>query len=95
MFIERMFDLIAIAVLGLGAAFWSFRDDMTEQVKAIMLIGLVIVVVLVVGLLVVRNFGRQLLVRLPVPKRVVHLYDMFEEGMFSRRPADAAGRAAS
>ena len=82
-FIERMFDIIAIAVLGLGAAFWSFRNTMPDQVKAIVLFGLVIVVVLVVGLLVVRNFGRQLLIRLPVPKRAVHLYDMFEEGMFS------------
>lgn len=82
-FIERMFDVIAIAVLGLGAAFWSFRNTMPDQVKAIVLFGLVIVVVLVVGLLVVRNFGRQLLVKLPVPKRIVHMYDMFEEGMFS------------
>ncbi len=82
-FIERVFDLIAIVVLGLLAAFWSFRKGMSEQVQLIMLVGLVIVLVLVVGLLVVRNFGRQLLVRLPVPRRLVHMYDMFEEGMFS------------
>jgi len=82
-FIERVFDLIAIVVLGLGAAFWSFREGMTDQVRIIMLIGLVVVAVLVVGLLLVRNFGRQLLVRLPVPKRIVELYDLFEEGIFS------------
>lgn len=82
-FIERVFDLIAIVVLGLGAAFWSFRDGMDETVRVIVLIGLVLVAALVVGLLVVRNFGRQLLVRLPVPKRIVELYDLFEEGIFS------------
>ena len=26
-FIERIFDLIAIVVLGLAAGFWSFRDE--------------------------------------------------------------------
>ena len=82
-FIERVFDLIAIVVLGLGAAFWSFREGMTDQVRIIMLIGLIVIAVLVVGLLLVRNFGRQLLVRLPVPKRVVDFYDLFEEGIFS------------
>lgn len=82
-FIERVFDLIAIVVLGLLAAFWSFRKGMSEQVQLIMLVGLVLVLVLIVGLMVVRNFGRQILVRLPVPKRLVHMYDMFEEGMFS------------
>jgi hypothetical protein len=82
-FIERVFDLIAIVVLGLAAGFWSFRDGMSTEVRIIFLIGLVVVAVLVVGLLVVRNFGRQLLVRLPVPKRVIQLYDMFEEGIFS------------
>jgi len=82
-FIERVFDLIAIVVLGLGAAFWSFREGMTNEVRLIMLAGLIVVVVLVVGLLLVRNFGRQLMVRLPVPKRVVDMYDLFEEGIFS------------
>lgn len=82
-FIERVFDLIAIVVLGLGAAFWSFREGMTDQVRIIMLVGLIVVAALVVGLLLVRNFGRQLLVRLPIPKRVVELYDLFEEGIFS------------
>lgn len=82
-FIERVFDLIAIVVLGLGAAFWSFREGMTDQVRIIMIAGLIVVAVIVVGLLLVRNFGRQLLVKLPVPKRVVELYDLFEEGIFS------------
>jgi len=82
-FIERVFDLLAIVVLGLGAAFWSFREGMTDQVRIIMLAGLVVIAMLVVGLLLVRNFGRQLLVKLPVPKRIVDLYDLFEEGIFS------------
>ena len=82
-FIERVFDLIAIVVLGLAAGFWSFRTNMSEEVRIIFAMGLVVVTVLVVGLFVVRNFGRRILVRMPVPHRVVVTYDMFEEGLFS------------
>jgi len=82
-FIERVFDLIAIVVLGMAAGFVSFRNGMSDEVRLIFLIGFIVVAVLVVGLLLVRNFGRQLLVKLPVPKRVVGLYDQFEEGIFS------------
>ncbi|MBX3028703.1 MAG: flippase-like domain-containing protein [Chloroflexi bacterium] len=82
-FIERMFDLIAIATLGLAAGFWSFRDGMSPEVRVIFGFGLIVLVVLVVGLVLVRNFGRRILVRLPIPHRVVEMYDMFEEGMFA------------
>ncbi len=82
-FIERMFDLIAIATLGLAAGFWSFREGMSPEVRVIFGFGLVVLVVLVVGLVLVRNFGRRILVRLPVPHRAVELYDLFEEGMFA------------
>ena len=81
-FIERMFDLIAIATLGLAAGFWSFREGMSPEVRIIFGFGLVVLAVLVIGLGLVRNFGRRILVRLPVPRRAVELYDRFEEGMF-------------
>ena len=83
MFIERFFDLFAIVVLGLLAGYWSFRDGMDPLVQLIFVVGIVVVAVLIVGLLVVRNFGRRILVRLPVPHRTVELYDLFEEGMFA------------
>ena len=82
-FIERVFDLFAIVGLGLLAGYWSFRDGMDPTVQLIFVLGLVVVAVLIVGLLVVRNFGRRILVRLPVPHRMVELYDLFEEGMFA------------
>ena len=56
---------------------------MDTTVQLIFVLGLVVVAVLIVGLLVVRNFGRRILVRLPVPHRMVELYDLFEEGMFA------------
>jgi len=77
-----MFDLIAIATLGLAAGFWSFREGMSPEVRIIFGFGLIVLAVLVIGLGLVRNFGRRILVRLPVPKRAVELYDRFEEGMF-------------
>jgi uncharacterized protein (TIRG00374 family) len=82
-FIERVFDLFAIVILGLGAAFWSFRDGLSDAVRVIMALGVVVVVLLSVALFTLRNFGRRILDRLPLPHRVVELYDRFEEGVFS------------
>lgn len=82
-FIERVFDLVAIVVLGLGAAFWSFRDGLSDTVRVIMGIGVFVVVGLVVALFTLRNLGRRLIDRLPLPTRIVTLYERFEEGVFS------------
>lgn len=82
-FIERMFDIFAIVILGLGAAFWSFRTGLDETVRAIMLLGIVVVVVIAIGLVSLRNFGQQLVERLPLPERAKELYERFEEGVFS------------
>ena len=38
--------------------------------------------VLAVGLFTMRNFGRRILVRLPLPHAVLELYERFEEGVF-------------
>ena len=82
-FIERVFDLFAITLLGLAAGFWSFRDGMPLQVQVIFAFGLAIVAALAVGLFVIRNFGRRIIVRLPLPHQVREFYDRFEEGVFS------------
>jgi glycosyltransferase 2 family protein len=85
-FIERILDLFAIAVLGLAAGFWSFRNGLPPSIQVVALIGVVVVVVLAGMLLTLRNFGRSILVRLPLPKgletRLLELYDRFEEGVF-------------
>ena len=82
-FIERILDLFVIAILGLAAGFWSFRsglppvDAVRHRARHRRHRGL-----LAAGLLTMRNFGRRLLNRLPVPRRVLDLYDRFEEGVF-------------
>jgi hypothetical protein len=81
-FIERLLDIFAIAVLGLAAGFWSFRDGFPPAINFVVVLGIIVVVALVVGLFTLRNFGRGLLVRLHVPHRFVELYDKFEEGVF-------------
>ena len=43
---------------------------------------MILVIVMAVGLLTMRNFGRRLITRLPFPHRVRELYDRFEEGVF-------------
>jgi uncharacterized protein (TIRG00374 family) len=82
-FIERVLDLFAIATLGLAAGFVSFRNGLPADVQIVFLIGVVFLVVLALGLLTMRNFGRRLLIALPLPHRVLELYDRFEEGVFS------------
>ena len=81
-FIERILDLFAISVLGLAAGFWSFRNGLPTQIQVVFGIAVGVVIVLAMLLLTLRNFGRQILVRLPVPHRVVEFYDRFEEGVF-------------
>lgn len=82
-FIERILDLFAIVVLGLGAGFVSFRSGLPSEVQVVFAAGIVFVVVLAVGLLTMRNFGRRIIVRLPLPHRVTEFYDRFEEGVFA------------
>jgi glycosyltransferase 2 family protein len=81
-FIERVLDLIAIALLGIAAGGWSFRDGLPPPIQLIFAIGFVVVAVLALGLLTMRNFGRQILTALPFPPQILEFYDRFEEGVF-------------
>jgi hypothetical protein len=81
-FIERILDIFAIAILGLAAGFWSFRTGMPEAIRLVFIVGIVVVVAAAVGLFTMRNFGRRILVRLPLPSSVLELYERFEEGVF-------------
>lgn len=83
-FIERILDLFAIVVLGLGAGFVSFRHGLPAEVQLVFAAGVVFVVVLGAGLLTMRNFGRRIVERASfLPRRIVDLYDRFEEGVFA------------
>jgi uncharacterized protein (TIRG00374 family) len=81
-FIERILDIFAIAILGLAAGLWSFRDGMPPAIRLVFIVGIVVVVVAAIGLFTMRNFGRRILVRLPLPPRILELYERFEEGVF-------------
>jgi len=84
-FMERILDLIAIALLGLVTGYWRFRgslSDLPQSVQIIFAFGVIVVVPLVVALVVMRNFGRRVIAFLPLPHRVVVFYDRFEEGVF-------------
>ena len=83
-FIERILDIFAIAVLGLAAGYWSFRNGLPPSIQFVFAVGVGVVVVLGLLLLTMRNFGRRILVWLPIPRRerLVELYDRFEEGVF-------------
>ncbi len=82
-FIERILDLFAIVVLGLASGFVSFRGRLPTDVQVVFAIGVALVVILAFLLLTLRNFGRRVIVRLPIPARFLELYDRFEEGVFS------------
>ena len=81
-FIERAMDLFAIAILALAAGFYSFRTGLPAPIQIVLGIGVGVVTVLAIALLSMRNFGRRILVRLPVPARLIEYYDRFEEGVF-------------
>jgi uncharacterized protein (TIRG00374 family) len=85
-FMERILDLIAIAALGVLAGYWRFRgslNDLPQSLQVIFAFGVVVVVALIVALVAMRSFGRRVIGALPLPHRVVDLYDRFEEGVFS------------
>lgn len=82
-FIERVLDLFAIVVLGLAAGFVSFRSGLPGDVQIVFAIGVVVVLLLAGGLLTMRNFGRRIITKLPLPGGVLDLYDRFEEGVFA------------
>ena len=82
-FIERILDLFAIVTLGLAAGFVSFRSGLPGDVQIVFAIGVGFVLLLAAGLLTMRNFGRRILTRLPLPHRVFEFYDRFEEGVFA------------
>ena len=84
-FMERILDLIAIAALGILAGYWRFRgslNDLPAAAQVIFALGVVVIVLLIVALVVMRNFGRRVIGILPLPHRVADLYDRFEEGVF-------------
>ena len=83
-FLERVLDLFAIASLGLVAGFWSFRNGFPPEMQFVFSLGVVVLVGLAVAMLTMRNFGRQILIKLPLPRRerILNLYDRFEEGVF-------------
>ncbi|MEX2546516.1 MAG: lysylphosphatidylglycerol synthase transmembrane domain-containing protein [Chloroflexota bacterium] len=82
-FMERVFDLFAIALLGLAAGFWSFRTGLPPEVQVVFAIGLGFIGLLALGLFLVRNFGQRIITRLPLPASAREFYDRFEEGVFS------------
>jgi uncharacterized protein (TIRG00374 family) len=82
-FIERVLDLFAIVTFGLASGSWSFRGRLPGEVQVVFAIGVAVVVILAAGLLTMRNFGRRLIIALPLPQKVLEFYDRFEEGVFS------------
>ena len=81
-FIERIIDIFTIAILGIAAGYWSFRGGLPSSIQALFVVALVIVILLGLALFTLRNFGRRILVALPIPERVVEFYDRFEHGVF-------------
>jgi uncharacterized protein (TIRG00374 family) len=82
-FIERVLDLVAIALLGIAAGYWSFRSGLPPAIQVVMIIGLIVVGALTIGLFTMRNFGRRIIVAMPfLPHGVLELYDRFEQGVF-------------
>jgi hypothetical protein len=82
-FIERILDLCAIALLGIAAGYWSFRSGLPPIIELVFGIAFGVIVVLMIGLFTMRNFGRRIIAAMPfLPHKVSELYDRFAEGVF-------------
>jgi uncharacterized protein (TIRG00374 family) len=81
-FIERILDLFMIASLGLAAGFWSFRSGFPPEIQFVVALGLGVILAMLLVVFTMRSFGRRILERLPLPHRVLELYDKFEQGVF-------------
>ena len=81
-FIERILDIFTIALMGIAAGYWSFRSGLPPEIQAVFGVAIVIVALLALALFTLRNFGRRLIVALPLPERITEFYDRFEQGVF-------------
>ena len=77
-FVERVADLIVIAMLALAAGFWSFRGRSRPELDAIFITGFVIAGALVVLLVALRLMGGRIETWLPA--RVGDLWVKFQQG---------------
>ena len=59
-FIERILDLFTIALLGLAAGYWSFRDGLPPAIQVVFGIAIGVMAILALALFTMRNFGRQI-----------------------------------
>jgi hypothetical protein len=87
--IERILDIVAVALLSVAAALLTFANakalspEARSAILVLVVVGMVLLAVIVVGLLVMRH-GSQHIERL-LPDRLSHLVGVFKEGLFSVR----------
>ena len=77
-FVERIADIIIIALLALTAGFWSFRGRSRPEIDLIFVIGFIVAVALTIMLVVLR-FGGAHLERF-MPARLGQYWSRFHEG---------------
>ncbi len=77
-FIERIADIIIIAVLALTAGFWSFRGRSRPEIDALFIIGFVLAITLILMLAGLRLYGAR--IGRWLPARIGELWIRFQEG---------------
>ena len=77
-FIERIADIIIIAILALTAGYWSFRGYSRPDIDALFILGFVIAIGLVVLVVALRLFGAH--IGRWLPTRIGALWERFQEG---------------
>jgi len=77
-FIERIADIIIIAVLALTAGYWSFRGRSRPDIDALFIVGFVVAVGFVLLLVGLRLFGAR--IGRWLPARIGEFWNRFREG---------------
>jgi len=80
-FTERFIDMLAVFTLMGTSGLLAFRGRIPDSILPILEAGFVMALTLILGLTLMRNFGRALMRFFPW--RIREIYDRFEEGIFS------------
>ena len=77
-FVERIADIIVIAILALTAGYWSFRGRSRPEIDLIFIFGIIVAISLIIMLVVLRYGGRRL--DRFMPARMGDYWSKFHEG---------------
>lgn len=85
LFTERIFDLLALGLLGLLSGYWCFHDrlnSLPDGMRLVFFLAAGLVILLLVVMVGLYHFGARVVARLPLPAKIATYYQHLEAGIF-------------